>query len=202
MFTGIVEAKGQLVELKPLAGGYSVRVKTDFADELKPGDSLAVNGVCLTVILTDRGEMHANIGPETARVTTFGTLHRGREVNIERPMRFDTRLGGHLVSGHVDGVGVIEDVRPDSDCHWLTVSYPPALAPYFIRKGSVTIDGVSLTVAGLDDKHFDVQIIPFTWKATTLSGLREGDRVNLECDMIGKYVARALELAPPAARKA
>jgi riboflavin synthase alpha subunit len=195
MFTGIVELVGTLVEVKAMAGGHRVRIETPFASEVKPGDSLAVNGVCLTVILTDGGELHADVGPETARVTTLGGLARGQSVNLERPLRMDSRLGGHLVLGHVDGVGSVDDVRPDADCHWLTVSFPAALSPYFIRKGSIAVDGVSLTVAGLGERQFDVQSVPFTWHATTLSHLREGDKVNLECDMIGKYVARAVELA-------
>jgi riboflavin synthase len=195
MFTGIVENVGKLAEVKPMAGGYRVRIETPLASELKPGDSLAVNGVCLTVILTDAGEVHADVGPETARVTTFGLLQRDQDVNLERPLRVDARLGGHLVQGHVDGVGTIDEVRPDADCHWLTVSFPPMLAPYFIRKGSVAVDGVSLTVAGLGDKQFDVQVIPFTWEHTSLHGVKTSDKVNLECDLIGKYVARAMELA-------
>ena len=195
MFTGIVEAVGQRVEVKPVAGGYRLRVDTSLAHELRPGDSLAVNGVCLTVILTDNNEIHADVAPETARVTNLGSLDRGQGVNLERPMRLDARLGGHLVQGHVDGVGLVDDVRPDSGSHWLTISYPSGLAAYFIRKGSVTLDGVSLTVAGLGEKQFDVQVIPYTWKHTTLNTLRVGDKVNVECDMIGKYVVRALELS-------
>jgi riboflavin synthase len=195
MFTGIVEAVGKLVEVKPMAGGYRVRIQTELAPELKPGDSLSVNGVCLTVILSNDGEVHADVGPETSRVTTFGALQRGQGVNLERPLRFDARLGGHLVQGHVDGVGTVDEVRPDADCHWLTVSFPPVLAPYFIRKGSVTLDGVSLTVAGLGEKQFDVQVVPYTWSHTAFESLSAGDKVNIECDMIGKYVARAVELA-------
>jgi riboflavin synthase len=110
-------------------------------------------------------------------------------------MRLDGRLGGHLVLGHVDGVGVVDDVRPNSDSHWITVSFPPALAALFVRKGSVAVEGVSLTVAGLGDRQFDVQVIPYTWQHTTLNTLRPGDKVNLECDMIGKYVVRAMEVA-------
>jgi riboflavin synthase len=195
MFTGIVETIGKLVEVKPMAGGYRVRIETQLAGELRPGDSLAVNGVCLTVILSDVGEIHADVGPETARVTTFGALQRGQGVNLERPMRLDARLGGHIVLGHVDGVGIVDDVRPDADCHWLTVSFPPALAAYFIRRGSVAVDGVSLTVAGLGERQFDVQIIPFTWTNTSLHTVKLGDKVNVECDMVGKYVMRAMELA-------
>jgi riboflavin synthase len=110
-------------------------------------------------------------------------------------MRFDGRFGGHFVLGHVDGVGQVDEIRPEADARWLTISYPTALSPYFIRKGSVAVDGVSLTIAGLGEKQFDVQIIPFTWTHTTLRALREGDRVNLECDMVGKYVLRAVEQA-------
>ena len=193
MFTGIVEAIGNLVEVKPMAGGYRLRVATALANEMKPGDSIAVNGVCLTAILADGGEFHADVGPETARVTNLGGLQLGHGVNLERPMRVDGRLGGHFVLGHVDGVGTVDDVRAEADSHWLTVSYPPTLAALFIRKGSVAVDGVSLTVAGLDDKQFDVQIIPFTWQHTTLRALRVGDKVNIECDMVGKYIVRALE---------
>lgn len=178
-----------------MAGGYRVRIQTGLAGELKTGDSLAVNGVCLTVILTEGGEVHADVGPETVRVTTLGGLQRDQAVNLERPMRLDGRLAGHIVQGHVDGVGIVDEVRPDGDCNWLTVSFPPALAPYFIRKGSVAVDGVSLTVAGLGEKEFDVQIIPFTWASTALHALKVRDKVNLECDMVGKYVVRALELA-------
>jgi riboflavin synthase len=122
-------------------------------------------------------------------------VQRGQSVNLERPMRLDGRLGGHFVLGHVDGIGLIDEIRPEADAQWLTISYPTALGAYFIRKGSVAVDGVSLTIAGLGARQFDVQIIPFTWTHTTLHTLRLADRVNLECDMIGKYVARALEQA-------
>jgi riboflavin synthase len=193
MFTGIVEAVGALVEIKPLAGGYRLRIRTPLARELKPGDSLAVSGVCLTAIFVDAEEVHADVGPETARITTLGVAQRGNAVNLERPMHFDGRVGGHFVLGHVDGVGQVEELRPEADSCWLTVQYPAALAPYFIRKGSVALDGVSLTIAGLGEKQFDVQIVPYTWTHTTLHLLRVGDRVNLECDMIGKFVVRAVE---------
>jgi riboflavin synthase len=194
MFTGIVEAVGTLAEVKGTGGGYRVRIHTSLASEMKLGDSLAVNGVCLTIILIDGEHLLADVGPETARVTTFGALQRGQEVNLERPMRGDGRLDGHFVLGHVDGVGGIEDIRAESESRWLTVGFPPALAPYFIRKGSIAVDGISLTVAGLGERQFDVQVIPYTWQHTTLRTLRKGDKVNLECDMIGKYVVRAMEL--------
>ncbi|MEW6319795.1 MAG: riboflavin synthase [Acidobacteriota bacterium] len=197
MFTGIIEAVGTLVEVKPMAGGFRVRIETPLADELTPGESVAVAGVCLTVMLIDGQDVHADVGPETARVTTLGLLRRGQGVNLERAMPATGRLGGHMVLGHVDGIGVVEDVRREGDSHWLTIGFPPALAPFFIRKGSVAVDGVSLTVAGLGEKQLDVQIIPFTWEHTTLHGLKAGDRVNLECDVVGKYVVRAMELRKP-----
>jgi len=194
MFTGIVEGIGTLTEVKGTGGGYRVRIHTPLSSELKEGDSLAVNGVCLTVILIDGDHVLADVGPETARVTTFGGLQRGQEVNLERPVRGDSRMDGHFVLGHVDGVGVIEEVRQEGESRWLTIGFQPALAPFFIRKGSVAIDGISLTIAGLGERQFDVMVIPYTWSHTALKSLRQGDRVNLECDMIGKYVVRAMEL--------
>ena len=194
MFTGIVECTGTLAEVKVTGGGYRVRIRTTLAAELKLGDSLAVNGVCLTVILIDGGYVMADIGPETARVTTLGEIQRDQPVNLERPLRSDGRIDGHFVLGHVDGVGVVEAVRPEADSHWLTIGFPTALAAYFIRKGSVAVDGISLTVAGLGTRQFDVQVVPYTWDHTTMKALKVGDKVNLECDMIGKYVIRGMEL--------
>lgn len=194
MFTGIVETTGELAEVKGTGGGYRVRIRTSLAAGLKEGDSLAVNGVCLTVILIDGEHVLADVGPETSRVTTLGALRRGQHVNLERPLRGDGRFDGHFVLGHVDGVGTIEEIRQEGESHWLTIGFPPALAPYFIRKGSVAVDGISLTVAGLGETQFDVMIIPFTWANTALKTLKKGDKVNLECDVIGKYVVRTMEL--------
>jgi riboflavin synthase len=195
MFTGLVEAIGELIERKPTIGGFRLRIGTPLAAELAPGDSLAVNGVCLTVILAEKGYVHADVGPETARVTTLGWLQPGRAVNLERPLRADSRFGGHFVQGHVDAVGHVEELREDAEFHWLTVSFPPNLAPFFVPKGSVAVDGISLTVAGLGADRFDVQLVPFTMQHTNLSRAQIRDRVNLECDMVGKYVVRAAELA-------
>ncbi len=195
MFTGLVEAVGEIVERKTTSGGFRLRIGTPFAPELKPGDSVAVNGVCLTVILAEAREFHADIGPETARVTTLGSIGTGASVNLERPLRADSRLGGHFVQGHVDAVGHIEDLRADADFHWLTVSFPTALAALIVHKGSIAVDGISLTVAGLGKDRFDVQVVPFTMDHTNLRRAHIRDRVNLECDMVGKYVVRAAELA-------
>lgn len=193
MFTGIVEETGTIAEVTAGESGIRVRIETTLAPHLAPGASLAVNGVCLTVALLDAGHVLADIGPETARITTLGSLRRGRCVNLERPMRVDGRLDGHFVLGHVDGVGTLTAIRPEADSHWLTVEFPANLGRYFVGKGSVALDGISLTVVSLDPRHFDVQVIPYTWAHTALRHLRPGDSVNLECDMIGKYVVRALE---------
>jgi riboflavin synthase len=183
MFTGLIEATGRLVERQATSGGFRLRIASALAGELAPGDSLAVNGVCLTVILIDAGEIHADVGPETIRVTTLGTLPANVSVNLERPLRADSRFGGHFVQGHVDAIGRVEERRPAAEFEWLTVTYPMHLAPYFVRKGSVAVDGIS------------VQIVPYTLEHTNLRGLAAGDGVNLECDLVGKYVARAAELA-------
>jgi riboflavin synthase len=195
MFTGLIEAVGELVERKSTSGGFRLRIGSSLAPELSPGDSLAVNGVCLTVILAEREEIHADVGPETVRVTTLGWLARGSRLNLERPLRADGRFGGHFVQGHVDAIAHVEELRKDADFHWLTVSFAPQLAPYIVHKGSIAVDGVSLTVAGLGADRFDVQVVPYTMAHTNLGRVNVRDRVNLECDMVGKYVVRAAELA-------
>jgi len=195
MFTGLVETVGELVERKPTSAGFRLRIASSMAGELSAGDSLAVNGVCLTVILAEPNEIHADVGPETARVTTLGTLPRGSLVNLERPVRADGRFGGHFVQGHVDAVGHIEELRSEAEFQWLTVSFPSQLAPFIVHKGSIAVDGISLTVAGLGTDCFDVQIVPFTIEHTNLRRAQKRDKVNLECDMVGKYVVRAAELA-------
>jgi riboflavin synthase len=195
MFTGLVEGVGEVIEHKPTSGGFRLRIGSALAPELAPGDSIAVNGVCLTVILAENAEILADIGPETARITTLGSLERGTVVNLERPLRADSRFGGHFVQGHVDAVGHVEEMRQDAEFHWLTVSFPPHLAPYIVSKGSIAVDGISLTVAGLGTDRFDIMVVPYTMEHTNLGRIRIHERVNLECDMVGKYVVRAAELA-------
>ena len=195
MFTGLVEAVGELQGRTPSRGGYRLRIATPLAAELSPGDSLAVNGVCLTVVMAGSDEVQADVGPETVRVTTLGAAPVGSRVNLERPLRADGRLGGHFVQGHVDGIGCIEAIRPEDEYHWFTVSFASELAPYLIRKGSIAVDGVSLTVAALAVDRVDIMIVPYTMTHTSLGSLGPQDRVNLECDMVGKYVVRAAELA-------
>ena len=195
MFTGLVEAVGELVERQSTTGGCRLCIATSLARELAPGDSLAVDGVCLTVILADARQIYADVGPETIRVTTLGTMPSGRLVNLERPLRADSRLGGHFVQGHVDAIGHVEEIRPDAESHRLTVRFPPHLAPYIVPRGSIAVDGISLTVAGLGSDRFDVQLVPYTMTHTNMGRREIRDRVNLECDMVGKYVVRAAELA-------
>ena len=150
---------------------------------------------CLTVILANDREIHAEVGPETIRVTTLGSIARGSLVNLERPLRADGRIGGHFVQGHADAVGHVEELRAEAEFHWLTVSFPLLLAPFIVHKGSIAVDGVSLTVAGLGSDRFDVQLVPYTMTHTNFHRTQIRDRVNLECDVVGKYVVRAAELA-------
>jgi riboflavin synthase len=194
MFTGLIETVGHVGGITPASSGFRVSIRTALAPDVSLGESVAVNGVCLTVTSIEGGLLHADIGPETARVTTLGALRPDQPVNLERSMRADARFGGHFVQGHVDATGVVEKMWPDGDARWLTIGFPIDLSPLLIMKGSVSVDGISLTVAALRDRQFDVMIIPHTWSHTNLSSVREGDRVNLECDMLGKYVVRAAEL--------
>ena len=195
MFTGLIEAVGEVAEIKPTPGGSRIRIDAPLAPDFTAGDSVAVNGVCLTVVAADTTGFHADVSPETMRVSTLGTLRRGALVNLERPLRADSRIGGHFVQGHVDGTATIDDIRQEGDSYWLTVKFPTELAAFIVRKGSVAVNGISLTVAGVDDRLFDVQIIPFTWSHTNLHVSKSGDVVNLECDILGKYVARSMEVA-------
>ena len=195
MFTGIIETVGEVAEVKPTPAGIRLRLSTDLSADLSPGESVAVNGVCLTVVAADADGVHMDVAPETIRVSTLGSLKRGSAVNMERPVRADARIGGHFVQGHVDATGTIEEMRQDGDAWWVTVKFPPALASQIVRKGSIALDGISLTVAGVDDKRFDVQVIPFTWEHTNLRFAKMNEPVNIECDILGKYVLRALEVA-------
>lgn len=194
MFTGLIEAVGRVGGISRAAAGLRIAIQTDMAADLADGESVSVNGVCLTVSQREATGFSADIGPETARVTTLGSVNPEQPVNLERAMAANGRFGGHFVQGHVDGIGTIREVRVEGDARWLRVAFPPDLAPFFVPKGSVALDGVSLTVAALGPDHFDVMIIPFTWGHTNLSGLQVGSPVNLEGDIVGKYVARAVQL--------
>jgi riboflavin synthase len=193
MFTGLIEDVGR-VERPAAGGGSDLRVATPLAGELRSGDSVAVNGVCLTVTVADATGFGAHVSPETLRVTTLGALRDGSLVNLERPLRADGRIGGHFVLGHVDGVGRIARLARDGESYWLDVDVPADLAPAIVSKGSVAIDGISLTVAALAGTRLGVQIVPFTFAATALRAAQAGDGVNLETDIIGKHVLRLFAL--------
>ena len=195
MFTGIVETVGEVAEVKPTAAGFRLRLTTSLTTQLAPGESLAVNGVCLTVVSIEGDGVHLDVSPETVRVSSLGALKRGSPVNLERAMVAGARVDGHLVQGHVDATGTIEEIRREGDSWWMTIRFPPAQAALMVRKGSIAVDGISLTIAGVDDKRFDVQVIPFTWRHTSLRHAKVNDAVNLEFDLIGKYVLRAMEVA-------
>jgi riboflavin synthase len=192
MFTGLIEATGRIDRIDPQGTSRRLRVTTPLAAELALGDSIAVSGVCLTVVDRDADGFIADVSPETLSVTSLGDMTVGRLVNLERPLRADARLGGHFVLGHVDVTGSIVAVREDGDCRWIDVSVPPGFEASLIPKGSVAVDGISLTVASLAAGRFGVQVIPFTLAHTSLAAARVGDRVNLEGDVLGKYVSRLL----------
>jgi riboflavin synthase len=200
MFTGLVEAVGRVLNTTEHEGGRRLSVETHLAPELSQGDSVAVNGACLTVVSKTPTGFSVDVSPETLRVTTLGEWTAGRRVNLERPLRADQRLGGHFVLGHVDAVTEVSEIRAEGDAYWMEFLLPQALRAYLISKGSITIDGISLTVASMAERDFGVQIIPHTWSHTTLSDLIPGALVNIEADVLGKYVARMMslrELAEP-----
>jgi riboflavin synthase len=193
MFTGLVEGMGEIKGLSPLAEGLRITVQPSFpAAELTLGESVALNGACLTVMAINPPAASFEVSPETLARTTFPLKKVGDRVNLERSLRLGDRLGGHLVTGHVDGVGVLRERRQGPDHFQLKIEMPPALSRFVIEKGSIAVDGVSLTVNACQGNAFSVNIIPFTAQKTTLAALKVGDRVNLEADLIGKYVARLL----------
>jgi len=200
MFTGIVEELGTVEAVERQSDAVRLTVRADLVlEDARPGDSIAVNGCCLTVVSTGSASggpsdlWTADVMAETLDKTGLGRLAPGDRVNLERAVTAGTRLGGHLVQGHVDGVGHV--VRRDPGEHWevVTISLPPDLAPYLVDKGSITVDGVSLTVVEAGDESFTVSLIPETLRRTTLGFREPGAPVNLEVDVIGKYVARQLE---------
>ena len=192
MFTGIVEETGRVLGR---TGSRLVVGAGAALDGMQVGSSLAVNGVCLTAVELGGDRVGFDVGPETLARSALGDLSTGDEVNLERPMRLDGFVGGHLVLGHVDGVGLVSAVDRDGETARLRIEWQdPGLGPLLIPKGSVAVDGVSLTVAALGATAFEIMVIPHTLERTSLGGLRAGRRVNLEMDVIGKYVLRALSL--------
>lgn len=194
MFTGIIEETGTVAALEPRSAGARLRLRCHVVlGDLKEGDSVCVNGVCLTAVgLTPEG-FSADLAPETIRRSNLGLLTAGSLVNLERSMPAQGRFDGHIVQGHVDGTGEVRELRELGDGNWwLAIAYPPELNRYIVHKGSLTIEGISLTVAALEDGLASVTIIPHTFEKTALRGWRAGHRVNLEVDVIAKYVEKML----------
>lgn len=189
MFTGIVEEVGRVAWRR----GNRLRLEARrVLRGLRPGDSVAVDGVCLTAAYVDRSGFETDLGPATLKRTTLGQRKAGDPVNLERPVRLTQRLGGHLVQGHVDAVGRVKGVRPDGQARWMEVAAPTSVLRYLVERGSVAVDGVSLTVAALTSRSFRVCLIPQTLQRTTLGLRGPGDPVNLEVDVLAKYVERLL----------
>lgn len=196
MFTGIVEELGAIRAVRRGAASAVLSIgAAEVLSDLKIGDSVAVNGVCLTVTSLDDGGFTADVMHETLSRSSLGALAPGGRVNLERAMPANGRFGGHIVSGHIDGTGKIASVRPDDNALWYTISAAPELLRYIVEKGSITIDGISLTVAAVDEVSFSVSLIPHTAAVTALGKKRAGDIVNLETDIIGKYVEKLLRPA-------
>jgi riboflavin synthase len=194
MFTGLIEDVGKIDALRFNNGSAVLTVKTNLPlRSLALGASVAVNGACLTVVKKDKGAFTVDVSPETLKRTSLETLAVGSLVNLEQPMRLQDRLGGHLVTGHVDGVGTVVAIRKQGEFTIFTFRTPARLASFLVSKGSVAVDGISLTVNDYRRDGFSTAIIPFTLRHTNLRALRVGDKVNLETDLIGKYVHSFLE---------
>ncbi|MCE7951796.1 MAG: riboflavin synthase [Xanthomonadales bacterium PRO7] len=193
MFTGIVQAVGRITRIEARGGDLRLFVDASALDaELAPGDSLCVSGVCLTVAAREAGSIAFDVSSETLALTTLGALREGDTVNLEPALRLSDRLGGHLVSGHVDGVGRVMAIEADARSQRWTFEVPPALSRYLAAKGSVCVDGVSLTVNEVDGDRFGVNLIPHTIEATTFSRKRVGDAANIEVDLIARYLEQFL----------
>jgi riboflavin synthase len=200
MFTGLIADLGSVTALDRDADGAKLRIRTRLAAELQLGDSIAVDGVCLTATEISGSEFAVEAMAETLRRSALDALHPGSHVNLELPLRADGRLGGHVVQGHVDGVGMVRAIREDGFARVLTIdvdtvpAFAPALGRYLVEKGSVAVNGVSLTVSALTDGGFEVSLIPETLQRTNLGDIHAGDRVNLEADVLAKHVERLMEV--------
>lgn len=195
MFTGIVRWVGTVESLQHTAEGGRLRVRApeDLAAKLRVADSIAVNGCCLTVVKIEGGVFDLDLSGETLRRTSFGEMAAGTRVNLEKPMAAGDEFGGHFVQGHVDGVGRVTALVPEGENWWLSVRVPDEVARYMAMKGSVALDGISLTVAGWHEGVVDIAIIPYTYEFTNVKNMAVGDAVNVEADMLAKYVERLLE---------
>jgi riboflavin synthase len=202
MFTGIILGKGTVVEKKSAGSGMIFSLAPDFdLTDPEEGESIAVNGVCLTAKSISTRRFTVDVSPESLARTNLGKLSVGSKVNLERALRLTDRLGGHMVSGHVDAVSTILERRPLGDFVQFTFGIPAGLGKYIIEKGSIGIDGTSLTVNNCDDKTFSIVVIPHTLEVTLLGTLRQGDSVNIEVDLIGKYVEKMLQADPDGSQK-
>ena len=202
MFTGIIEESGVVQTFRPRGNraALTIAAQTVLAD-LKIGDSIAVNGACLTAIEVSARAFPADVSPDTLRVTNLGMLQTGRRVNLERALRVSDRLHGHLVQGHVDAAAPILEIQREQDTLRLTIAAPASIRPYLVPKGSIAVDGISLTINACDDMHFTCTVIPHTLNRTTLPLRKAGDLVNLESDLIGRYVATLLRYGPEGSEK-
>ena len=193
MFTGIIEELGTIESFTPHEGGAKVIVSADLVtSDSIDGDSISVNGVCLTALDIKTGSFSADLSQETLDRSTLGNLKKGSRVNLERAVTPSTRLGGHMVQGHVDARGKFISAESHGDFWTVRIGYPNEISQYLVFKGSVAVEGISLTIADLRDSSFDIAIIPKTWEMTNLSTLKPGDAVNLEADVIAKYVERMM----------
>ena len=191
MFTGIIEGLGTIIEIRPAGRGKRLTFDADFVlDQTKIGDSISVNGVCLTAVMIDGKRFQVDVSPETFARTTFLRAKIGDRVNLERALRLSGRIDGHLVSGHIDGIGTVKRKQNAGNAVIFTIGVPESLSRYMVKKGSVAVDGISLTINNCGRDSFDVSIIPHTSKLTTMGVSKVGDPVNIETDMIGKYVER------------
>jgi len=190
VFTGLVGELGTVAAVEETPAGVRLAIDARIADELAPGDSVAVNGVCLTATDAGPGRFGADVMNETLRRTSLGALAAGAPVNLELPLRASDRFGGHVVQGHVDGLGAVSEVRADGVARLLTVTAPPELLRYVVEKGSIAVDGISLTVAAVDERGFTVSLIPETLERTNLGAATPGAPVNLEVDVMAKYVEK------------
>jgi riboflavin synthase len=194
MFTGIIEAVGQVAELRRRGGDVRLQVRTGKLDlgDVAQGDSIAVNGVCLTAVELPGDGFVSDVSRETLSLTSLGQLEPGSRVNLEKALTLATRLGGHLVSGHVDGLGCVIERHDDARSVRFTIEAPPDLARYIAHKGSITVDGVSLTVNAVNGRRFELNIVPHTLQETIMGGYTAGRRVNLEVDLVARYLERLL----------
>ncbi len=193
MFTGIIEELGKIASLEKHAGGARIKISAKTVTENTiEGDSISVNGVCLTALNIKNDSFTADVSQETLNRSTIGNLKVGSNVNLERAVTPSTRLGGHIVQGHVDARGKFLQAKQDGDFWTVRVSFPKEIGQYLVYKGSISVEGISLTIANLADEYFEIAVIPKTWELTNLSSLKNGDAVNLEADVIAKYVERIL----------